>query len=165
MIAAALMAVTLLAVGGFVAKSNDEKHDSMMSTISQEAAIDGNALATKDNIQQSLRSILADELKVTQGVSRLDGMLDRSRFSLAGRNVQQHSSAMRVDPAASQRNKLEQLHREALQIVAKSKAMASRGKSMLEQLEDIPDDMLEVLLLGSIICTRHPRLLPSSTLN
>ena len=58
------------------------------------------------------------------------------------------SKSIQSRVSATQKSKLAELHKEALQIVSKSKMMESRSKAVLEQLEDIPDDMLEVWVLN-----------------
>ena len=128
-IAATLLAFTLLVLGLAVVLNGRDKL--VLSQRGEESV----ASKAKDMIQSSLKDLMQDELKIDQRPSRLSNIRGSHR-SPPFLSVQSSS-------------KLAQLHREAQAIVSKSKLMDSRGKAVLEQLEDIPDDMLEVgLVMG-----------------
>ncbi len=137
-----LMAVAMLALGfAVVTNGRDGNSRAEMPQASSTTA----KVYSTESVYSSLRSILHDEKKVNQGVSKLTGLLSKPQLS---QSKDQHATTFlsaqsrKAPQGDSQRSRLEELHRQALAIVSKSKMM--RSKTVLEQLEDIPDDMLEV---------------------
>uniref|UniRef100_A0A7S0M7Y1 Endothelin-converting enzyme 1 n=1 Tax=Cryptomonas curvata TaxID=233186 RepID=A0A7S0M7Y1_9CRYP len=137
-----LMAVAMLALGFAVVTSGGGNRRAEMPESSSSIP----NVYSKDSIYSSLRSILQDEKKVNQGVSKLTGLLSKPQLAQAKAQYAPtflSSQARKAPAGAAQHSRLAELHRQALAIVSKSKMM--RSKTVLEQLEDIPDDMLEIL--------------------
>ncbi len=126
-VAVTVLAVTLLALGFAVVLNGQSGNQP--------------ALALEEPIQTSLSSMMKEELRINQRPSRSKNI--RHDRPSAAANWRRNPSL--VSSQGGTRSKLAELHREAEAIVAKSKLMTSRSKAVLEQLQDIPDDMLEVI--------------------
>ncbi len=133
-----LMAVAMLVLA-FVVVTND-KGNSRAERPQASSSISN--VYSKESVYNSLRSISQDEKKVNQGVSKSTGLLSKPQMSQAKAPTFLSAQTRKAPSGDSPRSRLAELHRQALAIVSKSKAM--RSKTVLEQLEDIPDDMLEV---------------------